>query len=169
MSRRDAAPLLLTLLVSLVPCSAVYADEQVIAPGTGLQSSIVVDTGTNGLCETTAVNGDIQAAPVGGATPNRTEVRCDIHTTSAKPPTKRPKSCDGEWGDAFSVRPRGKGTGVCHGDTALPVPGQKVRILKYGTSIRFGTLVCTSRTSGLTCHNAGNHGFFMSREKLRVF
>ena len=104
-----------------------------------------------------------------GCIGDRTEVRCDIHTTSAKPPTKRPKSCDGEWGDAFSVRPRGRGTGVCHGDTALPVPGQKVRILKYGTSIRFGTLVCTSRTSGLTCHNAGNHGFFMSREKLRLF
>ena len=31
------------------------------------------------------------------------------------------------------------------------------------------TALCTSRTSGLTCHNPGDHGFFMSREKLRVF
>jgi len=30
----------------------------------------------NGLCETTAASGDIQAAPVGGATPNRNEIRC---------------------------------------------------------------------------------------------
>ncbi len=61
--------------------TAADADEQVIAPGTGLQSSIVVDTGANGLCETAAANGDIQAAPVGGATPNRNEVRCGTNKT----------------------------------------------------------------------------------------
>ena len=63
----------LVLLFSAVPGRA---DQQVIAPGTGLQSSIVADTGANGLCETTAASGDIQAAPAGGATPNLTEVRC---------------------------------------------------------------------------------------------
>ncbi|MEO6029966.1 MAG: hypothetical protein ABIR79_24125, partial [Candidatus Binatia bacterium] len=42
--------------------TVVRADEQVIAPGTGLQSSIVVDTGANGVCESVAASGDIQAA-----------------------------------------------------------------------------------------------------------
>jgi len=52
------------------------ADEQQIAPGTGLQSAVVVNTGTDGICNTTAASGDIQAAPVGSGTPFRTEVRC---------------------------------------------------------------------------------------------
>jgi hypothetical protein len=41
-----------------------------------LQSSVVASTGANGLCETVAATGDVQAAPFGSATPNRTEVRC---------------------------------------------------------------------------------------------
>jgi hypothetical protein len=69
-------------LLALLP-SAAAADQQVIAPGTGLQSAIVADTGANGLCETAAATGDIQAAPVGGATPNRNEVRCGADKTVA--------------------------------------------------------------------------------------
>ena len=54
----------------------VRADEQQIPPGRGLQGSVVINTGANGLCETTAATGDIQAAGVGQGTPNRSEVRC---------------------------------------------------------------------------------------------
>lgn len=64
----------LAVLFALAP--AVRADEQVIAPGTGLQSSDVIDSGPDGICNTTAALGDIQAAPVGGATPYLAEVRC---------------------------------------------------------------------------------------------
>lgn len=74
--RRFASSLALALLAPTLAASVALADEQVIAPGTGLQSSIVVDTGPDGLCNTTAASGDIQAAPVGGATPNRNEIRC---------------------------------------------------------------------------------------------
>ena len=104
-----------------------------------------------------------------GCAGDRTEIRCDIRTTTATFPKKRPADCDGVWGDAVSVRPTGRGTGVCHGDTALPAPGQKVRILKYGTSIHVGKITCTSRETGLTCTNPGAHGFFLSREKIRLF
>ena len=65
--------LLLTLAVA---SPSARADEQLIAPGTGLQSSVVIDTGPDGLCNTTAAFGDIQATPVGGATPHLNEVRC---------------------------------------------------------------------------------------------
>jgi hypothetical protein len=75
---RLASALTLSVLV-LLAAPVGHADEQVVAPGTGLQSSIVADTGANGLCETTAANGDIQAAPVGGATPNRNEIRCGVN------------------------------------------------------------------------------------------
>ena len=104
-----------------------------------------------------------------GCIGDRTEVRCDIKTTSATPP-KRPKNCDLEWGDAFQVGPKGRASGVCHGDTALPAPGQRgVRVLAYGTSITFKKITCTSRTTGLTCRNTAGHGFTLSREKIRLF
>lgn len=66
----------LAAAATLALAAVAGADEQVIAPGTGLQSSIVIDTGPDGTCNTTAATGDIQAAPVGGATPNLNEVRC---------------------------------------------------------------------------------------------
>jgi len=60
---------------------AAWADIQEIAPGTGLQSAVVVDTGANGLCETTAGIGDIQLAQIGQGSPNRTEIRCGANKT----------------------------------------------------------------------------------------
>jgi hypothetical protein len=69
------------VLLSLWLCLAagmVVADEQQIPPGRGLQSSVVVNTGANGLCETAAAAGDIQAATLGQGTPNRNEVRCGV-------------------------------------------------------------------------------------------
>ncbi|MCC6849913.1 MAG: hypothetical protein IT294_15525 [Deltaproteobacteria bacterium] len=74
--RRRARPFVLAPLAALLAAAPLRADEQVIAPGTGLQSSIVADTGADGICTTTAATGDIQAAPVGGATPHRNEIRC---------------------------------------------------------------------------------------------
>jgi len=52
------------------------ADQQEIAPGVGLQSSVVVNTGADGICNTLATLGDIQAAPVGSAQPHLSEIRC---------------------------------------------------------------------------------------------
>jgi len=64
------------LVLGLGAASFVAADEQRIAPGTGTQDAIVIDTGANGLCETAAARGDIQAAGVGAGTPNLSEIRC---------------------------------------------------------------------------------------------
>jgi len=52
------------------------ADQQQIAPGTGQQNSEVIDTGADGICDTTAAVGDLQFAAVGSGSPNRTEIRC---------------------------------------------------------------------------------------------
>lgn len=52
------------------------ADEQQIAPGTGSQNAVVVNTGPDGVCNTAAAAGDIQAAPLGKGTPFRNEIRC---------------------------------------------------------------------------------------------
>lgn len=97
------------------------------------------------------------------------EVRCDIRVTTATQPT-RPASCKQDWGNAYAVRPTGRGRGVCHGDTALPAPGQRgVKVVAYGASIRFGKISCTSRTTGFTCRNPAAHGFTLSRETIRLF
>jgi hypothetical protein len=78
-ARTLAALALLAPVLVVVP--TVRADEQVIAPGTGLQSSVVIDTGADGICNTTAATGDIQAAVVGGATPHLNEIRCGANKT----------------------------------------------------------------------------------------
>ena len=77
---------------------------------------------------------------------------------------------DLEWGDAFRLNPTGRARGVCHGDTALPAPGENRRVLKYGTTIRLSpNLRCTSRRTGMTCSNNAGHGFKLSRTVIRLF
>jgi len=67
----------LFVTASIVLLAAISAaDEQQIAPGTGRQDSIVIDTGADGICTTTAAIGDIQLAAVGGGSPNRPEIKC---------------------------------------------------------------------------------------------
>jgi len=98
-----------------------------------------------------------------------TGVRCDIRVTSATPP-KKPANCRLDWGSAFEVDRTGKGHGICVGDTALPAPNEKAPVLKYGHTIRLGHgLKCTSKRTGLTCRNAGNHGFTLSKTVIRLF
>src|SRR3989441_11843036 len=62
--------------VLLALASAAHADRQVIAPGTGLQSAVEVDSGANGICQTKARGDDLQATPVGRGTPFQDEIRC---------------------------------------------------------------------------------------------
>src|SRR5437773_10953 len=56
--------------VLLALASAAHADRQVIAPGTGLQSAVEVDTGPDGIANSTAAGDDVQDIPVGNAAPN---------------------------------------------------------------------------------------------------
>src|SRR5262249_3362313 len=73
-------------LAILVLTTVARADRQVIAPGTGPQDAVVVDSGTNGVCETSARGDDLQATPVGQGAPFQGEIRCGpdkIANTSA--------------------------------------------------------------------------------------
>ncbi|MBI5503280.1 MAG: hypothetical protein HY899_00650 [Deltaproteobacteria bacterium] len=62
--------------VVLLAVASAVADQQQIASGTGQQDSVVISTGADGICDTTAASGDIQFAAVGSGSPNRTEIRC---------------------------------------------------------------------------------------------
>lgn len=74
--------LLFTFCVVFASASAATADQQQIAPGTGDQGSVVINTGADGICNTTAAVGDLQIALVGQATPNRSEIRCGPNKVS---------------------------------------------------------------------------------------
>lgn len=100
-----------------------------------------------------------------GCAGDATFVRCDISVTRAKAPPK-PRSCRFDWGNAFELRQRGRPRRLCVSDTVL---GSR-RILWYGRTQRLGRrIACTSRTAGLTCRNREGHGFFLSRDRVRLF
>jgi hypothetical protein len=67
---------IVTLAMIVALAAVARADRQAIAPGTGLQGAVVVDSGANGICETTAVRDDVQAAGVGHGAPFENAVRC---------------------------------------------------------------------------------------------
>jgi Family of unknown function (DUF6636) len=91
--------------------------------------------------------------------PATTDLRCDIGS-GLRPKPAKPRGCDLDYGDSYSMGKTGRAVVVCHGDTAL---GSKT-ILAYGSTWRHGGFTCVSRTSGLTCRNLSGHGFFLSRE-----
>jgi hypothetical protein len=45
----------------------------------------------------------------------------------------------------------------------------EVRVLRYGRTYRGFGIRCASRKRGLTCRNRSRHGFFLSRDRQRVF
>jgi hypothetical protein len=92
------------------------------------------------------------------------ELRCDVGT-GLRPKPAKPHGCDLDWGDSLEMRKTGRVGVVCHGDTAL---GSK-HILGYGQTWRHDGFTCVSRLAGLTCKNLSGHGFFLSRQRSRVF
>jgi len=102
-------------------------------------------------------------------------IRCDIRS-GLRPPARRPRGCpaDSDYGQGLQLlavprageRGRGVATVVCAGDTVL---GASQRILAYGESVTHGHIACTSARTGLTCRNRAGRGFFLSRERWRLF
>jgi hypothetical protein len=92
------------------------------------------------------------------------DLRCDVLRTSNTLP-KPPRSCDLDYGDAFSMHPTGRVTLVCHGDTAVD---PSAPVLAYGRTWKHAGFTCTSSAAGLRCRNLSGHGFFLSRSKQTV-
>jgi len=108
-------------------------------------------------------SGNIDCIMDGGAS-----VRCDIQSRSWKPP-KKPKSCPVDWGQGLGVDATKRGYIVCAGDTALAPPDAPYPTLAYGKKITVGRITCTSAVAGITCRNRQGHGFFLSRQRYRLF
>jgi hypothetical protein len=94
----------------------------------------------------------------------RPELRCDVDHVAH--PVKRPRSCELDYGSAFGLSATGRAQRLCVGDT---VRDPKAKILKYGTTRRFGPFTCTSKTTGLRCTTKAGHGFELSRERQKLF
>lgn len=98
---------------------------------------------------------------------SRQSARCDIRERTWSPPPEPAycKKAGVDFGQGLSVATR-HATFVCAGDTTLGGPG----LLGYGHSSQRGTILCVSRTAGITCRNTATaHGFFLSRTSYRLF
>jgi hypothetical protein len=93
-------------------------------------------------------------------------IRCDVVRISNRPPP-RPRDCDLDWGQACQVSSRSaRGERLCYGDT---VQDPSLPALPYGESFSREGMTCMSGQAGVTCRNAGGHGFELSRGNQQVF
>jgi len=91
--------------------------------------------------------------------------RCDIIHHSWPLP-KKPGSCEFDYGGSVFIGDRGRGEFGCVSDSAFGLGS----VLPYGESIRKGRFICTSEEAGVRCHNRRDgHGFFLSRQRVRLF
>ena len=91
-------------------------------------------------------------------------LRCDIADIEINP--KRPADCDLEWGHAFEMNAKGSAGRICYGDTVID---KSLPTLGYGEVWQRGGFTCRSEQSGLTCFNAMQHGFSLSRAEQKLF
>jgi hypothetical protein len=83
----------------------------------------------------------------------------------------------GDPGDWLELEATGKPSlARCHGDPGpflgvMNGDGRAYRagVLEYGRTWRYHGVRCDSARIGLTCRNRSGHGFFLSRERWRLF
>lgn len=92
-------------------------------------------------------------------------LRCEIRS-GIKPMPRHPRSSECVWGRAIGMKKSGKPSYLCISDT---VYDPAARTLAYGSTWSRDGFRCTSEQAGLSCRNRAGHGFFLSRERTRVF
>lgn len=91
---------------------------------------------------------------------------CMFYSDAQTPRTVR---CEWRGGNdrAVTLTERGKGKRIKITDSVMD---PKAKILAYGRTTKFGSLRCTSRTTGITCRSTrSKHGFMVSMQKQRVY
>jgi Family of unknown function (DUF6636) len=89
-------------------------------------------------------------------------LRCDLF--SGLEPKPKGKCREGDWA-SVSMTKRGKAHPSCVSDS---IYNEHAPFLKYGHTWKHFGFTCKSRRTGLTCKNAGHHGFFLSRQRWSV-
>jgi hypothetical protein len=90
--------------------------------------------------------------------------RCDIDRRDWSPPPK-PGDCEFDWGQGIAVE-AGRAEFVCAGDTARDPTAP---VLRYGQDSQIGGFRCASRQDGITCRSSSGRGFFIARDRYRLF
>ncbi|HIK06116.1 MAG TPA: hypothetical protein IGS40_15595 [Trichormus sp. M33_DOE_039] len=94
-------------------------------------------------------------------------LRCEIGSLlKPRPPQPYRGFCEFDWGGGLLLSDVGKPNILCISDT---IRDRNKYVLPYGRSWSNGGFTCVSRSTGLTCTNTTGNGFFLSREKWRVF
>jgi hypothetical protein len=92
--------------------------------------------------------------------------RCDI-LQHAWPTPPAPADCPVDYGNGVQVSKHGRGGYTCAGDSVFS-PNNPV--LGYGDKIKKKRFKCASKQKGVRCVNKRNdHGFFISRQEVRLF
>jgi len=94
-----------------------------------------------------------------------TTARCDL-AELVPSHTKPPQNCELDWGATFAVDERGLGYLGCVGDT---VRDRSNPVLGYGQAVSLGGISCVSARTGMTCTNAGGHGFSVAKARQRLY
>ena len=89
-------------------------------------------------------------------------LRCDILSGLRPEPRRR---CELDW-TGITLVGAGRAIPQCAGDTAYD---RRAPILRYGRTWRRGAITCRSARDGLRCANRRGHGFFLSRQRWRVY
>jgi hypothetical protein len=92
-------------------------------------------------------------------------LRCEI-VSGLRPLPAKPSRCEGDWGRAVGMAPTGRASRYCITDTVMD---PRAAVLAYGRTWSRGGFTCVSRMTGLTCTNRSGHGFFLSRERSRLY
>lgn len=102
---------------------------------------------------------------------SRGNLLCDVkHASYLGDVQRRCMARSGLDWHGFTVPWSGRAQLVCAGGIMYdPRDTPTYDVLAYGRAWRYRRFVCTSRTTGLTCVNAGGHGVFLSREAWRVW
>jgi hypothetical protein len=113
-------------------------------------------------------SGNIHCRLQGSQNENRAtpHLRCDILAINGPLPPK-PRNCDGNWGQAFSiVHDAQRVQTMCSTDA---VTDDLMQTLPYGATWQQAGFNCISKPSGLTCTNRSGHGFALSRAAQKIF
>lgn len=94
------------------------------------------------------------------------QIRCDIINYSYSDGPK-PNDCEFDWGHGFAISSKGnKGERICTSDT---ISNDQYKVLNYNQTWRYHQLTCSLNQTGLKCTNQKKHGFFLSKDKFKLF
>ena len=92
-------------------------------------------------------------------------LRCEILSLlNPMPSQPNPGYCEFDWGAGFLLPKDTQPEILCISDT---IAGTDYTV-SYGSTWTHSGFNCESRTSGLTCTNSQDQGFFLSREEWKI-